>query len=429
MSVQTVRNVMQVMIGKSVAATGASVQLTSPTGANYIADGEIVALGTDRKYLTPGSTITDHEFIYLVYRSGSTLHYTNKITGRGLKKVSAVDGSQGNEQIYHVGYVGSGTQNVDVTEGNDFYLHITNTYNDMQWSEQQDRRPYFSTFAVPTSEKVTADLTKQICIDPGSAVRAEMLNSGSAAVIGAGITVTTVNEGRTVSFSGAHGLVAGDYVRIGTTTAASGIGTGIPIYKVASVPSSTTITLEWPYQGPSQTNLDGNADCGKVTLGSLYGIRLTGEALDYRMDFIRFMRTTFKVHLTGLGSTVLTKTQEMSLGRGDGRQVAEFESFAQGFDGPMNRLTVPLPLFRTDADKSTTVAQNATYGNSFTSAATVYDGLAIIHGQAAPHFATAPVPAQEEVRLFIVDGAAQTANLLAQLNPWVESAGLTAVSV
>jgi hypothetical protein len=429
MSVTTVRNVMQMMIGKNVSATGASVQLTSPTGSNYIADGEIVALGKDRKYLTPGSTVSDQEYIYLAYRSGNNIHYSNAIYGKGLKKYAGIDGSQGNEQIYHIGYVGSGSQNLDVTAGNDFYVHITNTFNDMQYSEQLDRRTYFSTFAVPTAEKVAADITKQICIDPGSHIRAEMLNSGSAAAFGAGITATVVNDGRSVSFSSAHSLVAGDYVRIGTTTVASGIGTGIPVYKVASVPSTTTIILEWPYQGPSQSNLDANADCGKLTAGANFGIRLTGETLDYRLDFFKFMRVTFKVGLSGLGSTVLTKTQEMSLGRGDGRQVAEIESFAQGFDGPMNRVTIPLPILRTDADKSTTTAQNATYGNTFTSATTVYDNISILHGVAAPHFATGPTPAAEEVRLYIVDGAAQTAGLLAQLNPWMESIGLTSVSV
>jgi hypothetical protein len=429
MSVQAVRNTMQVMVGKNVSATGASVQLTAPTAANYIADGEIVALGTGNAYLTPGSTIADHEFIRLVYRSGSNLYYSNRIYGKNVKKYSGVDGSQGNEQIYHVGYVGSGSQNIDVTDGNDFYLSITNTFDDMQWSEQQNRRTYFSTWTTPTAEKVTYDLVKQVCTDPGSAVRAEMLNSGTATAFGAGVTVSVVANGKTVTFSSAHSLAAGDYVRIGTTTVASGIGTGIPIYRVAAVPSSTTITLEWPYQGPSQSNLDGNADCGKVTLGSNYGIRLTGESLDYRLDFIRFMRTTFKVHLSGFGTTVLTKSQEMSMGRGDGRMVAQFESFAQGFDGPMNRMTVPLPQFRTDADKSTTTTQNATYGNAFTTASVVYDGITIVHGNAAPHFATAPVPAQEEVNLFIYDGASQTTGILAQLNPWMESAGLVAISV
>ena len=53
----------------------------------------------------------------------------------------------------------------------------------------------------------------------------------------------------------------------------------------------------------------------------------------------------------------------------------------------------------------------------------------MIYGQAAPHFATGPVPGEEELRLYIVDGAAQSAGILGQLNPWMESAGFSTVSV
>ena len=429
MSVTSVRNVMQMMIGKNVSSTGASVQLVSPTGSNYIADGEIVALGTGNAYLTPGSTISDHEYIRLAYRSGSLIHYSNRIYGKGVKKYTAVDGSQGQEQIYHIGYVGSGSLNMDVSEGNDFYVHVTNTFDDMQWSEQQNRRTYFVTYTVPTAEKVATEIAKQIAFDPGSAIKAELLNSGAAAATVGASTATVVANGRTVSFTLAHGLVAGDYVRIGTTTVASGVGTGIPVYKVAAAPSTTTITLEWPYQGPSQSNLAGGTDIEKITPGALWGVRLTGEPLDYRLDFIKFKRATFKVHLSGLGTTTLTKTQEMGLGRGDGRMVAEIESFVQGFDGPNNKFANPSPTPRADAVNTTVTTQNATYGNAFVTATSVYDCIAMIYGQAAPHFATGPVPGEEELRLYIVDGAAQSAGILGQLNPWMESAGFSTVSV
>ena len=429
MSVTSVRNVLQVMIGKSVSSTGSAVQLTSPTGASYIADGEIVVLGTTNQYLTPGSTITDHEFIKLAYRSGSKIHYSNRIYGKNVNKYAATSGTQGQEQIYHIGFTGSGTSNIDVSEGNDFYLHITNTFNTMQYSQQQDRRTYFSTFAVPTAEKVAGDLVKQICIDPGSQIKGELLNSSTTHTHLTGLTVTVVNNSKTVSCSGAHSLVAGDYIRIGTTTVASGVGAGIPVYKIAAAPSTTTLTLEWPYQGPSQANLSGTNDCAKVTVSGIWGIRLTGETIPFRLDFFSLLRCTFKAGLKGLGSTILTKTQEASYGKGDGRKVAELESFAQGFEGNMNRVTVPLPEYRTDAVKTTTETQNATYGNSFVTASTIYDCITIQSGNAAPHFATAPVPASEEFRLYIVDGASQETGILAQLNPYLESAGLPAVSL
>lgn len=430
MSVTSVKNVLQVMIGKSIAATGASVQLTSPTASNYIADGEIVALNSAGTYLTPGSTISDTEFIRLAFRSGDFIQYSNKIYGKSTTKFTGVDGSQGQDQIYHIGYVGSGTNNIDVSAANDFFLNITYNHDIEFWSEQLDKRVYFDTYATPTARKLALSMARQINIDGGTKIKAEVLNSSTTtSTLTSGYTASVVKGSTYISMSGTgHGVSAGDLLRIGI--AGSGVGVSVPVYEVASV-SGATIVLNMPYQGSSNAALPADADMAIVTAGTYYGIRLTALPLDYKLDFFKFMRVSFTVALQGFGDTVITKTQERSMGQGDGRQVAELESFAQGFEGKQNRMTVPLPDFRTDAVRTatTTATSSTNVTGDVVTATTVYDCISLQFQNFATATATAPVRSSEELRLYLVDGASQSTGLLAQLNPYFESAGLKAISL
>lgn len=429
MSVTSVKNVLQVMIGKSISATGASVQLTAPTASNYIADGEIIALNSAGTYLTPGSTISDSEYIRLAFRSGDFIQYSNKIFGKSTTKFTGVDGSQGQDQIYHIGYVGSGTNNIDVSAANDFFLNITYNHDIEFWSEQLDKRVYFDTYATPTARKLALSMARQINIDGGSKIKAEVLNSGSATPLTASYTASVVKGSPYISMSGiGHGVSAGDLLRIGIAT--YGVGVTIPVYEVVSV-SGATILLNMPFQGSSNAALPADADMGIVTAGTYYGVRLTALPLEYKLDFLKFMRVSFTVSMQGFGDTIITKTQERGMGQGDGRQVAELESFAQGFEGKQNRMTVPLPDFRTDAVRTatTTATSSTNVTGDVVTATTVYDCISLQFQNFATATATAPVRSSEEVRLYLVDGASQSTGLLAQLNPYFESAGLKAVSL
>jgi hypothetical protein len=135
-----------------------------------------------------------------------------------------------------------------------------------------------------------------------------------------------------------------------------------------------------PYAGPTNSALPV-ADQGFVTAGSSYGVRFTGKALPFRRDFFKFKRVAFTLQMSGFGATPLTKTQEMSYGAGDGRLVMEEESFSKGFQGALNRMTVPLPQSNETftANASTTTTPNATYGDSFVTAAGLYDCITIEH--------------------------------------------------
>ena len=83
MSVLSVKNLQETFIGKAIART-ASVQITSPDAAAYIADGEVVVLNSTGAPMTTSTTNTyaASPFIQIVQRNGNNLVFSSKIYGK-----------------------------------------------------------------------------------------------------------------------------------------------------------------------------------------------------------------------------------------------------------------------------------------------------------------------------------------------------------
>lgn len=407
MSVLSTRNLQTVMIGKSIGRTG-SVQISDPNASAYIADGEIVVLNSSGAIATTSTAYPASPFIQLVQRSGSNLLYSNRIYGDKVTRYAGKASSAGTEQIYQIGYNGS-SGSLDVSTGLDYLLTLSFNHDDMMWSEQKQK---YVTSTLATTGATQAGLAKDIATQWAKAyvnnavpVTAVMLNSGSAAAIGT-TTVAVVHSSATATYSAAHSLAVGDVVRIGVT--GSGRGTGIPVYTVKEVVSSTVVTLDQPYMGPSNSALAA-ANHGLVTAGANWGVRFVGKSLPFVKDFFKFKRVSFTIGMSGFGATTLTKTQEASYGYGDGRLVAEEESFCKGFQGALNRMTVPLPTVTFDAVSTTTASLNTTYGDAFVAADQLYETVEIESFGVNYHVTTPAVRMPELTKLFLISGAGQNA--------------------
>ena len=372
MSVLTVKNSQYVYIGKSIART-ASAQVTDPNATGYIADGEVVVLASDGTvYDSSADSFATSPFIQIAQRSGDDILYSPKIVGLNLTAYNGREAATGQEQIYEVGYTGS-TGAIDVTSGLDFIMNVSYKHDKMIWSEQINRKPYFSA-ATTSAKNVAKDITSQVMkdyVNNGAQVTAAMDNSGSALAF-------------TIPF---------------------------------------TWILDQPYAGPTNLALPA-ADQGFVTEGASWGIRLTGKSLSYRKDFFSFMRTRFTVGLSGFGSTTVSKRQEASLGYGDGRMVAQEESFCKGFEGALNRLTVPIDNTTFDAVTTTTTSLNTTLGDAFVDATTYYDCITLSAYSKNDQTIVAGPAMPTVIKIFTVDAAGTdqlaTGNLSIQsaLNDW-----------
>lgn len=431
MSVLSVKNLQEVQVGKNIGRT-ASVQITDPTNATtYIADGEIVALNSTGQILTSAMTYSTSPWIQLVQRSGNNLIVSNKIYGNKLFTYTGQGAdAQGTEQITHIGYNGT-TGSLDVSGSNDFYLTITPNQDDMQWSEQKQKnvtlmaKSVVGTSQLALASGIVQNVMKKYMID-GIPVTAVMLNNGVGAPF-TGAASVAVTHGSNVIVPNAAitnvGFGAGSLIRIGVT--GSGVGTTVPAYTVKE--AHPTIANAWildqPYAGPSNSGLLV-ANAGYVgTPGASYGVRFTGKNLPFVLDFFKFKRVAFTVQMQGFGTTPLFKTQNSTYGQGDGRLVAEEESFCKGFQGALNRMTVPLPAITIDANYNTTSSLNTTYADAFVTASQLYETVQISFYGENLHTTTPSVKMPETIKLFLYPAAAQnkaaTTGILTALDAWM----------
>jgi hypothetical protein len=371
-------------------------------------------------------------WIQIVQRNGDNLVWSSRIYGDKVTSYRGVAGAQGQEQIYHIGYNGS-ANSLDITAGLDFQLTVIENQDDMMWSEQKKKNVVYVPNNLVTSQQdlakaVVKNQMKKYTTD-GSAITAVMLNSGAGSIFTGAATIA-VSHGSNVIVPNAAitnaGFGAGSIARIGVT--GSGVGTTIPVYTVLG--AHPTIANAWildqPYAGPSNSAL-AVANAGVVTAGANWGVRFTGKALPYRRDFFKFKRVAFTLQMSGYGATVLTKTQESSYGYGDGRLVLEEESFSKGFEGALNRMTVPLPLANETftASAATTSTLNTTYGDAFVTASALYDAITIefFSQDSATVVAVPRMP--QLVKIFAFDGAGQNSgantDIQNALNDWMAS--------
>lgn len=431
MSVLSVKNLQEVQVGKNIGRT-ASVQITDPTNATtYIADGEIVALNSTGQILTSAMTYSTSPWIQLVQRSGNNLIVSNKIYGNKLFTYTGQGAdAQGTEQITHIGYNGT-TGSLDVSGSNDFYLTITPNQDDMQWSEQKQKnvtlmaKSVVGTSQLALASGIVQNVMKKYMID-GIPVTAVMLNNGVGAVFTGAATVAVTHGSNVIVPNAAItnvGFGAGSLIRIGVT--GSGVGTTVPAYTVKE--AHPTIANAWildqPYAGPSNSAL-AVANAGYVgTPGASYGVRFTGKNLPFVLDFFKFKRVNFTVQMKGFGITPLFKTQNSTYGQGDGRLVAEEESFCKGFQGALNRMTVPLPAITIDANYNTTSSLNTTYADAFVTASQLYETVQISFYGENLHTTTPSVKMPETIKLFLYPAAAQnkaaTNGILTALDAWM----------
>jgi hypothetical protein len=196
-----------------------------------------------------------------------------------------------------------------------------------------------------------------------SFIFAEILSNGSQAALPA-VTLTTNNGDTLMTYSGAHGLSAGDYIGV----------LGV-LYKVADAPSSVTINTTIPFAGVSQSGLAAGTTTsthGTVTYVDAtteLGVRLT--ATDNDTHFVVSVQDDLE------GATV-TETTAWNQGSGDGPSIVEWEKEAIIFSGVGSTVNA---AFKDDYGQPTAIA----------AAASNYDTYFIDISQALAPSAGSPV--------------------------------------
>lgn len=168
-----------------------------------------------------------------------------------------------------------------------------------------------------------------------SYVTAAVLTDGSFAALTNNAIVT--NTGKAIT-SIAHGLSAGQFVRIG------GTANTFPVYQVDTIISADIFTIKGRYAGVSGTVLAANI--GVITGDTVVGLQLTGKAIPFGgIDLYQknnFIASLYNTATTGFNVlSTPTNTSLLNYGQGYWEQVRDAEYFAQGYFGITNRIQFP----------------------------------------------------------------------------------------
>lgn len=163
-----------------------------------------------------------------------------------------------------------------------------------------------------------------------------------------GSKVVTVVQGST----GSALLVAGTYIRISGTVGA----TTAPIYKIAtgtalSANGTSTITLEWAYQGDSATVLAAGLT-NKTAVTGTVGVKVSGIPMRYDVNRWRqYDRMRFTIALVnGFTTTTVTNSVAPFDGNGTWQQTQNDEYISWGDAGQINPMTIPFTPREQDAE-------------------------------------------------------------------------------
>jgi hypothetical protein len=338
----TSKNTINILIGKNIARTG-SVQITDPSATStYIADGEVVVLDEND---TPAAapTITTSRYIKLVQRSGNELVFSARIDGNNVFRYTGKAYDAPREQVSYIGYNGT-AGDIQAIALNNYKLTISYKHDKEKYSEQLNAKPYYySSPATVTSSMVAYDFTYQIANDPSAEVRAERVVAGTGATPGAGNYIFT--NGSDLITNPASTLTVGQVIRVGTTATS-------PAYIVTELLSTTSSRLDVAYQGTTVTHAAAAIETVATPTG--WGIKLTGEALTFRVGIFKYVKVSFDTLLMNFGSTSYTLATTPYKGSGTYEEVAELEWFAVGFEGAVDRAWYARPIGRADAISGTT---------------------------------------------------------------------------
>lgn len=420
MSVGIQKNIMSVLVGKDSATAIASVQITDPTNSGtYIADGQIIMLGANDAVVQAGETVVNHPAVRFVQRSGSDLHFSARMRGVDFIKASSAVSVPTQYQVSTVGF--NGTSGSIDTTGTDYFLTFVGNWDDIMWSKQKYRKVWDYTSTSPTQLSVASTFSKQMNLDGFYSnlngvppqFKVEMLSDATAAGVAVG-NLTAVNGSDIVTV--ADTLTVGQIIRIGGL-----VSTSDPVYIIVATPATDsslaagTYRIHTFYQGTSGTKI-ATTNWDTLGTGTNYGLVITGLPATWGIppysDF-KYKVVSFNIELKGFNSTTSGTPTPAKLGTGVSQLVAEYEYFAQGNEGALNRTIIPLPTGRHDTVQGT-----------------AYTTVAL---ESADKQGVSPItaPAAMRVQTFMFTPEGGTGNnltaLLSQLNPYLTSVGLATI--
>jgi hypothetical protein len=368
----TQNDVMQLLIGKDIAASP-TVSAGSPVvDYSSLADGECAVVNPHNIVLDASTVLTDdlvaQHGIKVVQRSGTRLINSDLIKQANILNYKGETGTAGVEQVSYIGYNGS-ENDIEVNNSTLYVTRLELKEKDINGFGQEIilNSPYKSD-ASATQEEIALGVVLGIhnvlwrqAVKP---IRADLLNANAVDAADAFDNDATVTYGqKTFSVAtnleaGGAAAVVGDYVRFSNTPTVTGTALTDGIYRIESI-SGLNVTLDRHIQTPSGTYTASQATAEVILAAEAqatnFGIKLTGLARPFGLPKWRYSKVEFNVGLDdGFGETVVTYTTAMNLGRNTYESISELEWDLLGNEGDPYRGDFLWSAYKTDAVSTAT---------------------------------------------------------------------------
>lgn len=355
---QKVNNILNLLIEAKVARTS-NVQVEDETAANYIAAGEVVVTSVDGTIITntTGATV---DKIVIVQGQGvgkpliksPVIEKAKLTTAKGAKFVADVD------QITYWGYDGTSGA-IDAINDNNYILRITRregvkTYGNKLMTKFGD----YVSDSTATQAEVSENLVNNIILnwkkEREKNIKPEQTNSGTRTAVptGAGTITFTKGSDKVVfntaidDATGTAKLVVGDYLTVAAAKTNA-------VYRVTAIDVPTeTATIAIPFQGDTETVANATAKFVRVADIGDFGIKLTGADGKFEPGIFKYDKFRFVLTAQNGGSTPVNDATGASEGTGTGKQVSEIEWEVVGNEGAIERIGVPSPTIRLNAEQT-----------------------------------------------------------------------------
>lgn len=330
-----------VFVGTYVDGTGSNTaaDLTdNQFGVEDMSTGLLIASGS------PISGSVSSDFRVVKKNEDGSLRYSPVVNFNNIYKGSGVEGNgtaaTGNvddQQIELIGYHGSGSDSIRVVNSNRYTIRLNFVNDGELYSRQKDQ--YFFEYVSDADAKgieianyFAQNMSSMEYLADASTVGAKRAKISVERFIDASTEGSVTND---VTFtrgskiakcgSASHGILVGEYIRKAT-------GVASPVYKVVSLPTTTTIELDQVYQGTSGAAGSGNAkrvSAANAEAASA-GLKITGLETFHKVGLYPQSVVEFNVTLDGFGATELETSQKAKKGSNDGRAIADMEWFSLG---------------------------------------------------------------------------------------------------
>lgn len=309
--------------GEAVITTG---------GPETLNDGEIGVFTPTGVRVTEANAATVDTFKFYSKAAGFPLFSSDNINKADIKSINALAYLAPANKAFAVGFNGT-TGQLEAINDN-FYriaIDIRATCTSSRGRNDIKQVDYTSDIAATQYEVANALSlmgTAEFSNEADGIVVTEMKTDNAGIALGGGATLRTRKGTKyVVASSGAHGLTAGQLVRIG------GAGATFPVYTVVEV-SGTSIKLDKPFTGDSSLAVAGQAitmvpadNFGVVFFGVNYAPHITG-VLHGDLEPV-----DFEVVIENFGTSTTSSLVEPTTGNGSEKQMLELEWFLQGNEG------------------------------------------------------------------------------------------------